>query len=84
MQIAVQNSGVAVACRSVRRLHSITDPDRLPDLATWYLTTNLTAPGSGRETASDPAPASVSEVVRLYGLRMRVEQSYKQVKHALG
>src|SRR5262249_51867926 len=30
------------------------------------------------------AAASVEEVVRLYGLRMWVEQSYKQVKHALG
>jgi hypothetical protein len=30
------------------------------------------------------APASVAEVVRLYGLRMWVEQSYKQVKRALG
>ena len=30
------------------------------------------------------APASVAEMVRLYGLRMWVEQSYKQVKHALG
>jgi len=29
-------------------------------------------------------PASLAEVVRLYGLRMWVEQSYKQVKHALG
>jgi hypothetical protein len=33
---------------------------------------------------SDLAPASVAEVVRLYGLRMWVEQGYKQVKHALG
>ena len=57
---------------------------RLPDLATWYLTTNLPAPGSGRGIASDLLPASVAEVVRLYGLRMWVEQSYKQVKHALG
>ncbi len=32
-----------------------------------------------------PLPAaSLQEVVRLYGLRMWVEQSYKQVKHALG
>src|SRR5215207_10351724 len=30
------------------------------------------------------APVSMAEVVRLYGLRMWVEQSYKQVKHALG
>ena len=60
------------------------DPETLPDLATWYLTTNLPAPGTGREIESDLAPASVAEVVRLYGLRMWVEQSYKQVKHALG
>ncbi len=60
------------------------DPEELPDLATWYLTTNLPAPGSEREVESDLAPASVAKVVRLYGLRMWVEQSYKQVKHALG
>src|SRR4029453_15463576 len=28
--------------------------------------------------------ADLAEVVRLYGLRMWVEQSYKQVKHVLG
>ena len=33
---------------------------------------------------SDLAPASVAEVVRLYGLRMWVEQGYKQVKQELG
>ena len=60
------------------------DPTTLPDLATWYLTTNLPTPGSERETESDLASASLVEVVRLYGLRMWVEQSYKQVKHALG
>ena len=70
--------------RSKRALVVTTDPEGLPDLATWYLTTNLPAPGSGRENESDLAPAGVEEVVRLYGLRMWVEQSYKQVKHALG
>ena len=60
------------------------EPATLPDLATWYLTTNLPAPGSERETESDLASASVAEVVRLYGLRMWVEQSHKQVKHTLG
>jgi hypothetical protein len=60
------------------------DPEELADLATWYLTTNLPAPGSEREIKSDLASASVAEVVRLYGLRMWVEQSYKQVKHVLG
>jgi hypothetical protein len=39
--------------------------------------------GSERAHESGLAPASVAEVVRLYGLRMRVEQSYKQVKHVL-
>jgi hypothetical protein len=68
--------------RSKRALVVTTDPEGLPDLATWYLTTNLPAPGSGRENESDLAPAGVEEVVRLYGLRMWVEQSYKQVKHA--
>ncbi len=70
--------------RAKRALVVTTDPERLPDLATWYLTTNLPAPGSDREAESALAPASVDEVVRLYGLRMWVEQSYKQVKHALG
>jgi DDE superfamily endonuclease len=72
--------------RAKRGLVVTTDPATLPELGTWYLTTNLPAPGdrSERETESDLAPASVSEVVRLYGLRMWVEQSYKQVKHALG
>jgi hypothetical protein len=72
--------------RAQRALVVTADPEGLPDLATWYLTTNLPAPGDRpeRETGSGLAPASVREVVRLYGLRMWVEQSYKQVKHALG
>jgi hypothetical protein len=67
-----------------RALVVTTDPATLPDLATWYLTTNLPAPGSERALESALAVASVTEVVRLYGLRMWVEQSYKQVKHVLG
>ncbi len=72
--------------RAKRALVVTTNPERLPELGTWYLTTNLPAPGdrSERATGGDLHPASVSEVVRLYGLRMWVEQSYKQVKHALG
>jgi hypothetical protein len=64
------------------------DPEKLPRLSTWYLTTNLPAPGESPKRADEEsellAPASLAEVVRLYGLRMWVEQSYKQVKHALG
>ena len=70
--------------RAKRGLVVSTDPAKLPDLATWYLTTNLPAPGSERATGGDLGSASVAEVVRLYGLRMWVEQSYKQVNHALG
>jgi len=61
-----------------------TDPLTLPDLTTFYLVTNLPAPGSQRAQTSELAAASLEEVVHLYGLRMWVEQSYKQVKHALG
>jgi SRSO17 transposase len=61
-----------------------TDPLTLPDLTTFYLATNLPAPGSQRAAESELAAASLEEVVRLYGLRMWVEQSYKHVKHELG
>jgi hypothetical protein len=72
--------------RNRRAVVASTDPKELPDKATWYLTTNLPHP-----TSSEQAPlesklevADLSEIVRLYGLRMWVEQSYKQVKHVLG
>src|SRR5215469_15955150 len=61
-----------------------TDPLTLPDLTTFYLVTNLPAPGSERAQDSKLAAASLEEVVRLYGLRLWVEQSYKHVKHELG
>jgi hypothetical protein len=57
-----------------------TDPATLPALTTWYLLTNLPR----RRRAGGPAPADLAEVVRLYGLRMWVEQGYKQVKQQLG
>src|SRR5258708_4058995 len=65
-----------------RAIVATTDPKTLPDLSTWYLVTNLPAPSErgGREPLFPPA--SLEEVLRLYGLRMWVEQSYKQVKQA--
>jgi hypothetical protein len=69
--------------RAQRALVVTPEPATLPDLATWYLTTNLPAPGSERETEGDLPEADLAEVDRLYGLRMWVEQSYKQVKHVL-
>jgi DDE superfamily endonuclease len=70
--------------RLVRLLVATTDPATLPAISTWYLTTNLPCPGSGPAADSPHAPADLTEVVRLYGLRNWVEQGYKQVKDELG
>jgi SRSO17 transposase len=70
--------------RRWRSVVATTDPKELPDKATWYLTSNLPHPDSEQAAQSELASADLSEVVRLYGLRMWVEQSYKQVKHVLG
>ena len=67
-----------------RAVVATTDPRRLPEKATWYLASNLSHPDSEPTTQSEIPSADLSEIVRLYGLRMWVEQSYKQVKHALG
>ena len=67
-----------------RAIVATTDPQTLPDLTTWYLVTNLPAP-TERPGAQLPfPPANLEEVIRLYGLRIWVEQSYKHIKHALG
>jgi hypothetical protein len=70
--------------KTERAVVATTDPKTLPDPSTWYLVTNLPAPTE--RPGSEPLfpPASLEEVIRLYGLRMWVEQSYKHVKHALG
>jgi hypothetical protein len=61
-----------------------TDPDALPELTTWYLLTNLPLPGPVLTDKRSLPTADLVEVVRLYGLRIWVEQSYKQVKQSLG
>ena len=61
-----------------------TDPMTLPEASTWYLISNLPVPGSERAKTAGIRAASVEEIVHVYGLRMWVEQSYKQVKGALG
>ena len=69
----------------VRRLVVATaDPGTLPDKATWYLVTNLPRPGGPREPGSPHPAARLAEIVRLYGIRNWIEQSYKQVKDELG
>ncbi len=67
-----------------RAIVATTDPATLPDHQTWYLATNLPPPGTASAEAGALPPADLAEVVRLYGLRMWVEQSYKQTKYALG
>jgi hypothetical protein len=61
-----------------------TDPATLPPLSTWYLLTNLPRPDASRAGTTTRIPADLAELVRLYGLRLWVEQSYKQVKGQLG
>lgn len=61
-----------------------TDPEHLPDHSTHYLVTNLPAPGSEQRRWSRHSVADLAEVTRLYTLRIWIEQSYKQVKNALG
>ena len=56
----------------------------MPERSTWYLTTNLPVPDSEPATTSPWAVADLAEVVRLYGLRIGVEQSYNQIKGTLG
>jgi hypothetical protein len=70
--------------KTERAIVATTDPESLPDLSTWYLVTNLPAPTELPESEPPFPPASLEEVIRLYGLRMWVEQSYKHIKHALG
>jgi SRSO17 transposase len=70
--------------KTERAIVASTDPLTLPDATTWYLVTNLPAPSENPAREAPFAPASLEEVLRLYGLRMWVEQSYKQIKHTLG
>jgi hypothetical protein len=70
--------------KATRLIVATTDPSTLPEKSTWYLATNLPRPGSARCQEWPIAPADLSEVVRLYGLRNWVEQSYKQSKQELG
>ena len=69
----------------VRRLVVATaDPATLPDKVTWYLVTNLPRPGGPREAGSPHPAAGLAEIMRIYGIRNWIEQSYKQVKDELG
>lgn len=56
-----------------RAVCATSDRTTLPEISTWYLTTNLSC---------EQVP--LVEIVRLYGLRNWVEQSYKQMKDELG
>jgi len=70
--------------KTERAIVATTDPQTLPDLSTWYLVSNLPALERRLEAKASFPAADLPEIIRLYGLRMWVEQSYKHVKHALG
>lgn len=70
--------------RRQRAVVATTDPATLPEHTTWYLVTNLPAPARERTQEVSLPVADLRELVRLYGLRNWVEQSYRQVKGALG
>jgi SRSO17 transposase len=69
--------------RAVRLVVATTDPATLPERSTWYVVTNRPHPDHQSPESTLPA-ADLAEIVRCYGLRNWVEQSYKQVKHELG
>ena len=78
-------AGLVGADGHTRLVVATTDPHTLPDKATWYLATNLPRPGGPHDTPDQRhEPADLTEVVRLYGIRHWIEQSYKQVKDELG
>jgi len=69
---------------STRLVAVSTDPQTLPANSTWHLMTNVPAPGSPRAQRSSFEAADLCEVVRVYGLRQWVEQSFRQIKGELG
>jgi hypothetical protein len=73
------------AGRQRRLVVATTEPATLPELTTFYLFTNLSAPEGERDAGDSELPAAdLAEITRLYALRGWIEQSYKQVKNALG
>jgi hypothetical protein len=70
--------------RPTRLVVATTDPAQLSELTSWYLTTDLPCPGGPRAADAPHPAADLAEIVRLYGLRTWVEQSYKQIKDELG
>jgi hypothetical protein len=68
--------------QATRLVLARTAPTALPEAPTWYLVTPL--PALGAATPHAPAPAAVAAVVRLYGLRVWVEQSDTPVTQPLG
>ena len=67
-----------------RLIVATNDPAALPRESTWYLVTNLPAPGAPQAGRWPVPAADLEEIVRLYGLRNWVEQGYKQAKGQLG
>lgn len=68
------NAVCPLCCRKpVRAMCTMTDRLTLPELSTWYLTTNLSQEAAPLEEGGAPD-----------GLRHRADQAYTQMKNELG
>lgn len=56
------------------------NPLELSDATTWYLVTNLPVPTEHPTTDQQLASPILEEVIKLYGLRMWIEQSYRAMR----
>lgn len=59
-------------------------PQPFSDTNAWYLITNLPAPGGARAQSRTLDVASLAEIVRLYGIRMWLAQSYDEILRQWG
>jgi hypothetical protein len=67
--------GAIISRKRARELdYSSTDPATLPTLRTWYVVTNLPAPGSSQAAQSPLPAADAAEIVRLSGVRTWMEK----------
>jgi hypothetical protein len=68
----------------IRLVVASADPAALLPKATWYLAINLPCRGGPRGEGSPHPAAGLEEIVRIYGIRHWIDQSYKQIKGELG
>ena len=63
--IGGRSGSLTAQIKPQRLVIATTDPEQLPDLTTWYLTTNLPAPDSQRAREGKTEAATAKAVVKL-------------------